>query len=271
MHTQNSWGGRYRDRGHNFTFNNLYYRLRGWEIYKLVNNVSTLFRFNAIVVFLFFYAAFFLPKRHREWESLFFIAAVLGFTLLTGRHNPQYYILAFPFISVLAARAFWQILRPRPIMAALLIFLIVLGPLERYLRFFAWEGELDTYYKLNTYSLNRIKRVLSLTSVDDYVYDGNIIFNLFRKDVDFVWWGVGEPYKMIETLEELADYKYDIYDRIATYRPKVISAFGIPDMKHPVIAENYIQDDVFPELFVRLSVGSGRAPQTTERDNPAQP
>jgi hypothetical protein len=45
---------------------------------------------------------------------------------------------------------------------------------------------------------------------------------------------------MIETLEELADYKYDIYDRIATYRPKVISAFGIPDMKHPVIAENYI-------------------------------
>jgi hypothetical protein len=222
--------------------------------------VSTLFRFNAIVVFLFFYAAFFLPKRHREWESLFFITAVLGFTLLTGRHNPQYYILAFPFISVLAARAFWQILRPRPIMAALLIFLIALGPLERYLRFFAWEGELDTYYKLNTYSLNRIKRVLSLTSVDDYVYDGNIIFNLFRKDVDFVWWGTGEPYKMIETLEELADYKYDIYDRIATYRPKVINAFGIPDMKHPVIAENYIQDDVFPELFVRLSVGSGRAP-----------
>ena len=81
---------------YNVTFNTLYYRLRGWELAKLIRNVGTLYEKNVLILIPFFYTAFFLPKLRREWESLFFIATVLGFTLLTGRHNPQYYILAFP-------------------------------------------------------------------------------------------------------------------------------------------------------------------------------
>ena len=92
---------------------------------------------------------------------------------------------------------------------------------------------------------------MSLTEPDDYVYDGNIIFNLFRRDIDFVWWMTGDPYKAIETLEELKDYEYNIYERIETYEPKIISDFGIPDMGHPIIAENYVQDEKFPSLYVR--------------------
>ena len=230
---------------YNVTFNTLYYRLRGWELGKLIRNVGTLYEYNVLVIVSFFYAALFLPKLRREWESLFFIAAVLGFTLVTGRHNPQYYILAFPFIAVLAARAFWHVLRPRPLVAGLLLLFIVYGPVDRYASFLLFD------VGTNTDQLARIERVLTLTEPDDYVYDGNIIFNLFRKDVDFVWWMTGDPYKAIETLETVKDYEYDIYERIETYEPKIISSFGIPDMSRPVIAENYVQDEMFPELYVR--------------------
>ena len=241
---------------YNVTFNTLYYRLRGWELGKLIRNVNTLYESNILILIPFFYAALFLPKLRREWESLFFVASVLGFTLLTGRHNPQYYILAFPFMSVLAARAFWRVLRPRPLLAGLLLFFILYGPLDRYARFLLFETG------TNTDQLARIERVLTLTEPDDYVYDGNIIFNLFRKDVDFVWWMTGDPYKAIETLEELKDYDYNIYERIETYEPKVISDFGIPDMGHPVIAENYVQDEEFPDLYVRRPVPDSESTAT---------
>ena len=230
---------------YNVTFNTLYYRLRGWELGKLIRNVDTLYENNILILIPFFYTALFLPKLRREWESLFLIACVIGFTLLTGRHNPQYYILAFPFISILAARAFWRVLRPRPLVAGLLLFFVLYGPIDRYAKFLLFDTG------TNTDQLAKIERVLTLTEPDDYVYDGNILFNLFRRDVDFVWWMAGEPYKAIETLEALRDYEYDIYERIETYEPKIISDFGIPDMNHPVIAENYVRDKVFPELYVR--------------------
>ncbi len=239
---------------YNFTFNTLYYRLRGWELYKLVNNVGTLYKYNVIVVALFFYATFFLPKQRREWELLVFIAGVLGFTLLTGRHNPQYYILAFPFMAVLAARGFWSVFRPRPVMAALLLLLVVYGPLDRY------YGYLVAKTDTNARQLERVERVLALTEPDDYVYDGNIIFNLFRRDVDFVWWMTGEPYKAVQTLRDLKDYDYDIYERIERYRPRVISDFGIPDMNHPVIADHYVRDTVFPDLYVRVAADRAETP-----------
>ena len=236
---------------YNFTFNTLYYRLRGWEFYKLIDNVSTLYKYNVIVVALFLYAAFFLPKKRLEWELLVFVAGVLGFTLLTGRHNPQYYILAFPFMAVLAARAFWGVLRPRPAVAALLLLVIVYGTLDRD------YGYLVAGSGTNAGQLEQVERVLALTEPGDYVYDGNVTFNLFRRDIGFVWWMTGEPYKAIQTLEELRDYDYDVYELIAEYQPKIISDFGIPDMSRPVIADYYVQDEVFPDLYVRVSAAGG--------------
>lgn len=230
---------------YNFTYNTLYYRLRGWELYKLVANVGAVYKYNIIVVLLFFYVTFFMRKERREWESLFLIASVLGFTLLTGRHNPQYYILAFPFMAVLAARAFWTLLTPRPVIAALLLAFVVYGPLERYYTVFLVPQQ------SNSYQLARIERVLALTDPDDYVYDGNIQFNLFRRDIDFIWYMAGEPYKAVQTLETLIDYEYDIYESIERFEPKIINAFGIDDMAHPVIAEHYKPDSQFTELYVR--------------------
>ena len=231
----------------NFTYNTLYYRLRGWELYKLIRNLGTLYRHNIIMIVFFLYLSFFLPKKRREWELLFLIASVLGFTMLTGRHNPQYYILAFPFIAIMAAYTFWDMLRPRPVIAAFMLILIVGGPLERY------YGFLTTADSSNRRHLGRIERVLSLTEPDDYVYDGNIMFNLFRRDVDFIWYMTGEPYKAIETMETLADYDYDIYERIERLEPKVISSFGIDNMAHPVIAEHYEPDEVLEDIYVRRS------------------
>ena len=38
----------------------------------------------------------------------------------------------------------------------------------------------------NKYQLEKIDYVLSITDTNDLVYDGDIQFNLFRKDLDFL-------------------------------------------------------------------------------------
>ena len=117
----------------------------------------------------------------------------------------------------------------------------------------------------NAGQLEQVERVLALSEPGDYVYDGNITFNLFRRDIGFVWWMTGDPYKAIQTLEELRDYDYDVYELIAEYQPQVISDFGIPDMSRPVIADHYVQDEVFPDLYVRVPTA---ASLESERGSP---
>ena len=235
----------------NFTYNTLYYELRGWEAGKLINNLNNLYNENSLILLLFCVTLLFLRKVRLEWELLFLAAGVFGFTLVTGRHNPQYYLLVFPFVAILAARGLLVGLNKHKALSALFIAFVAFMPLINQLR-----GA--TIYT-NAPQLAKIQYVLDLTNEDDYVYDGNILFNLFRRDVDFIWYMAGEPYKAAETLAILMDYDYDIYAAIERYKPKVISNFGIDNMNDPRIANHYVQSPEYEDLFIRTPEQSGTA------------
>ena len=227
----------------NFTYNTLYYQLRGWETGKLLNNLSVLYTANGLVILLFAATLFFLPKKRLEWEMVFLAAGVVGFTLLSGRHNPQYYMLAFPFVAVLAARGLETGLDRHKALAALVLLFAFVGPVA---------DELDrVVVPSNAAQLAKIQYVLDLTNEDDYVYDGNIMFNVFRRDVDFIWYMAGPPYKARETLASLLDYRYDVYAAIDRFEPKVISEFGIDNMNDPRIATHYVQSPKYSDLYLR--------------------
>ena len=227
----------------NFTYNALYYQLRGWEASKLAVNLNNLFSENTLILLFFAVTIFLRRKKRLEWELLFLAAGVFGFTLLTGRQNLQYYLLVFPFVAVLAAGGFAEILKDRVRFAALTLLFIAFMPFVIQVR--------SIFVFTNTPQLKKIQYVLDLTNPDDYVYDGNIEFNLFRRDVDFIWYMAGEPYKAAETLAVLKDYDYNVYRDIAQYKPKVISTFGIDHMNDSRIAKHYTQSPKYDDLYLR--------------------
>ncbi len=231
----------------NFTYNTLYYQLRGWEASRLAKNIYSVFDDNGLLLLLFSATLFFLPKKRLEWELIFLAAGVFGFTLLTGRHNPQYYLLIFPFVAILSARGLitgLKVGRGGKLATLLVLTFACLIPFARQIA--------DIIVNTNEPQLAKIQYVLDLTDEDDYVHDGNITFNLFRRDIDFIWYMVDEPYKAVETLETLLDYDYNIYEAIERYEPKVISAFGIDDMNDPRIANYYVQSPEYRDLFIRI-------------------
>ena len=235
----------------NFSYNTLYYQLRGWEGDKLATNLNQLFNTNPIILLFFAVTLFLLRKKRLEWELLFLAAGVFGFSLLTGRQNPQYYLLAFPSMAVLAARGFAELLGSRRSLAALTLLFIAVMPLVGQAK--------NAFQYTNEEQLEKIQYVLDLTKPTDRVYDGNIRFNLFRPDVDFIWFMAGEPYKAAETLAILKDYDYNVYRAIAEYKPKVISDFGIDNMNDPRIAEHYTQSPEYEDLYLRKPEKVGAA------------
>lgn len=243
----------------NFTYNTLYYQLRGWEAEKLVANANDFYNENSLILLLFAVTLVVLRKARLEWELLFLAAGVFGFTLLSGRHNPQYYLLVFPFVAVLAARGLVDGLKGRTFIAALVLVFAAFMPLVNLLR--------NAVVYTNTSQLAKIQYVLDLTDEDDYVYDGNIFFNLFRRDVDFIWYMAGEPYKAAGTLKTLIDYDYNVFCAIERYQPKVISSFGIDDLVDPRIAEHYTKSSEYDDLYIRTTEQTPRQTkgQTSER------
>ena len=229
----------------NFTYNTVYYELRGWEAGKLIDNMNNLYSQNSLILLLFAFTFLFLRKQRLEWELIFLAAGVFGFTLLSGRHNPQYYLLVFPFVAMLAARGLVTGLEKRKAVAALVIIFVAFMPLVDQAR--------NALLYTNDSQLAKIQYVMDLTEPDDYVYDGNIFFNLFRRDVDFIWYMAGEPYKAAETLAILIDYDYNVYEAIERYEPKVISNFGIDNMNDPRIADHYVPSPEYDDLFIRRS------------------
>ena len=244
----------------NFTYNTLYYQLRGWEAEKLVANANNFYNENSLILLLFAVTLIALRKTRLEWELLFLAAGVFGFTLLSGRHNPQYYLLIFPFVAVLAARGVVEGLKGRTLITALVLVFAATMPLVNLFR--------NAVVYTNASQLAKIQYVLELTSEDDYVYDGNIFFNLFRRDVDFIWYMAGEPYKAAETLKTLIDYDYNVLCAIERYEPKVISSFGIDDWTDPRIAEHYTKSPEYDDLYLRTT---GLSERSTGPARVAQP
>ena len=103
----------------------------------------------------------------------------------------------------------------------------------------------------NEGQLKKIAYVISITNKDDFVYDGHILFNVFRKDVDFFWYSIDHRLGTLETFQTMTDYQYNIYEIIDRLKPKVISNYYIDNMEDPRIKNHYKQSKLYKDLFIR--------------------
>jgi len=154
----------------------------------------------------------------------------------------QYFMPALPLVAIIAANAIYSLFVRKPKWLFVVLLFAVVVP-----AFLLLIRARDN----NVKQLKRIDYVLSVTDKDDYVYDGNVSFNVFRKDADFFWFSLRPRVGGLAAYKTIAQYEYNIYKSIEKNRPKLISNYQIEDMQHEAIAGYYVQSDKFKNLFIR--------------------
>ncbi len=155
----------------------------------------------------------------------------------------QYFMMAIPLVAVISAYSIYSIFKKNKIMLFVFLPIVVIFPL------FLLTKQLKT--RTNDKRLEKINYVLSLTEKQDFVYDGDIQFNIFRKDLDFFWYSI-KPGRGLRKYQMITDYKYNIYELVEKKKPRVISNYYIENMHDQRIFHNYQQSERYNDLFIRI-------------------
>jgi len=163
----------------------------------------------------------------------------------------QYLMLPLPLVAMMAGYAVYRVASLFPKWKIIIISGVVIISI-----FYSF----NTYLKgikdsSNTTILKKIEYVVSITNPKDFVYDGDIQFNLFRKDLDFFWFHTGNNYSngARSWSKDYVKYHYNIYELIDKFKPKVISSHRILDLKDDTIAKHYRRSDEYQDLFIRTN------------------
>ena len=183
-------------------------------------------------------------KTQSQWELTWIALGILAITMLHRTQFAQYYLLVLPLLVIIAARGCQLVNELHPRLAGLLLF-------ASFVSAFASYAQALLYMNSNSWQLKKIAYVNEITTASDYVYDGNVQFNVFRNDLDFFWFGVGEG-RSLDKYRMLTNYEYNIYNLIETYRPKLISSYAITDLDHPAIRDHYEKSERYDNLYVRI-------------------
>lgn len=169
----------------------------------------------------------------KEERTLITLCALTGIGMLflikiPHMHNFLYFL---PFFSMIAVSSMFQLFHVRKTVFYSLLSLFLLTFLSY--SFAAKFAPSKIGEKAERESL--IEYSLSVTDSDDLIYDGNFVFNIFRKDLSYLWYGITDT---IPAYVKVTGYNYDVYDLIEKRKPKIISDAHI-DMTDSRIANHY--------------------------------
>ena len=177
---------------------------------------------------------------YREFCILSLILLLSVFTVKTP--HQQYYMMFFPLMAIISGYGVVHLIKSNK---AIMYIVIIASALPM----FVFSRNLIA--NNNTDQIDKINYVLLNTTKDDYVYDGNIKFNIFRKDVDYFWFSVRPNGGALETYKTLSYYDYNIYESINKYKPKIISNYYI-DINNELISKNYQPSHRYNDIFIRI-------------------
>ncbi len=223
-----------------YNFSNTHWEMSRSQIMTL--GLISSFRTSPQLWILLFLSFFFLNSSNQKILGCMSVGVLIIFFLMQFQ-NTQYYMPLMPLIAMMAGFAVHKMSRSffkyRPLILWAMVVLCIFYPVKLYLNMIRDPSN------TNMYQLNEVGYVLAVTKPKDFVYDGSIQFNLFRKDLDFFWY--------LTKQEQSPPWgHYDIYKLINKFEPKVITAYKIPDMADKRIAQHYQASDKYPDLFIRI-------------------
>lgn len=157
----------------------------------------------------------------------------------------QYFMLTIPLIAIIASYALYSSFNSR-----LIRFVVLIGAIYSPMSYMHNYAPFNMNNRDQLEQLAKIEYVLSVTDEDDKVYDGDVIFNVFRDDIDFFWFCLEQP-SCLDAYKKVAPYQYNIYESVAVQNPKVISSFRIHSFDDIRIKYKYRVSDMYPDLYIR--------------------
>jgi hypothetical protein len=195
-------------------------------------------------------AIIFKKKGSSELKKILVMAlGLFGSILLTKVPYQQYFSPALVFLSILAAvglktglgylkknSVFKLQAKSLKIVELLCFCLIFLWPLASLSQ--------KTFQNINSgemkYQLDRIQFVLDNTKQNDLVYDGDIQFNIYRKDVHYFWYSFASGFEAYNEITNGKYKDYNICQIIKEKKPVIISHEAVKDADCAVL-KNYDQ------------------------------
>lgn len=188
--------------------------------------------------FFFLFSILSLPvifsrKLASEMKIVTVIGIALLLPLLPLKVGEQYYMLPLAILSI-SASYFMQLTTKRIkayMPKVLLVILVVSIPASFMIR----SAEVGA--GLNAYKLEKMDYVLANTDESDFVYDGNNMFNLFRKDLHYFWYGMDHTFcnqhycvssSFMYAYNNLTNNRYSDYDTcklVKEKNPKITSDY----------------------------------------------
>lgn len=218
--------------------------------FNWILNMNFIIRYSPIVTFLYnlkfngllclFYIGSLCTIKNatQNQKILAFFSAGLILALFA---NPiplnQDYMLIMPLVCITAARGVTCFIKNKRLLLGLAI--LAMFPTD----YFLIAEKLTS----NSEQLNKINYVLSVTTPSDYVYDGDIQFNLYRPDINYFWFCV----PAIATYRLMTGYDYNLYNLIQQYKPKVISSFFLIRREDKEIFKYYLESEKYSDIFIR--------------------
>ncbi|MBU1007695.1 glycosyltransferase family 39 protein [Candidatus Dependentiae bacterium] len=202
--------------------------------------------------FMFFMGLYFSIKKPKLWSILFLTSVLTGVFYLVPYSYPQYLVPALPFATIIAAYGLYHITKQHKNWLIPMILLVSIPPtFTNYIRRVMLSPVSEQIEKINY--------ILSITDKNDYVLDSEIGFegfNLFRKDIDFLWIGI---LFSIPSFQKIKPYNYNVYEKIEEKRPKVIGILSITKIpaqcidknKNHVIEKYYKKSDQYNDILIR--------------------
>ncbi len=217
------------------------------QLFGRLESLLLTFRENIITIVLYFIGVLTLIRSGTERRFVILSLALLILPLLMFKNLwRQYYMPAIPLVGIIASYALYSTFNSK--WSRLIV---ILGAIYVPLWFMHNNGFFNMDNKKQAEQLDKIEYVLSITDEDDKVYDGDIMFNVFRDDIDYFWFCSGYPY-CLGAYKKVAEYQYNIFELISTQKPKVISTYGIPSFNDIRIKNRYRVSDKYPDLLIRV-------------------
>lgn len=179
-------------------------------------------------------------------KMLIFIGiALFGSSYVISQPFKQYFMFPMPFFCITASYFLINIFNKFNVYKILRVIIIIL-----IIKYPIWllipESKI-----LNHSNFKKIKYILNNTQSNDYVYDTEPKFNLFRNDLHYFWYSTGKNRNM-DSYNKLINSKYrdyNLYDLIKKLKPKFIGDRGINVQKNGL--DQLYQKTSDPHLFVR--------------------
>ncbi|MFH1404047.1 MAG: hypothetical protein ABIH11_07255 [Candidatus Altiarchaeota archaeon] len=181
-------------------------------------------------------------------KTISFLSLLLAASLFTVKlPHRQYFLPLIPLISILASILLTERLFPRirPAYRFIAVLAMVSVPLLYSL------ATVQTLYPDYRQQLGVVELVPFKTSAGDYVYDGDINFNLYRRDLHYFWYSLHHG-KGLDTYNMVTGGRYDDYDTcslIKKKKPGIISDTLI-DLRACGLSKDYRRTR-FPGVYER--------------------